>query len=147
MSGKLKWLGALLVALSAANSVAAVGNYTVPVGSPGYQHGNSTMRIQFDDRTLFVDGERVFIYGGEFHPWRLPVPELWSDVLQKMKVGVMDNLHTSELTIPSSRLLALLLCPFMSTGVLLSKRKAASTGTTTVRLRPSTKSPSVLASM
>ena len=22
---------------------------------------------------------------GEFHPWRLPVPQLWSDVLQKMK--------------------------------------------------------------
>lgn len=24
-------------------------------------------------------------YSGEFHPWRLPVPDLWSDVFQKIK--------------------------------------------------------------
>ena len=25
------------------------------------------------------------IFSGEFHPWRLPVPSLWIDVLQKIK--------------------------------------------------------------
>ena len=25
------------------------------------------------------------LYSGEFHPWRLPVPDLWLDILQKIK--------------------------------------------------------------
>ena len=44
--------------------------------------------IQFDKRiknSLFVRGERVYFYAGEFHPFRLPVPGLWLDVFQKIK--------------------------------------------------------------
>lgn len=32
-----------------------------------------------------VRGERIMIYGGEFHPYRLPVPDLWLDIFQKVK--------------------------------------------------------------
>jgi beta-galactosidase GanA len=32
-----------------------------------------------------VDGERIFVFSGEFHPYRLPVPGLWIDVFQKVK--------------------------------------------------------------
>jgi beta-galactosidase GanA len=32
-----------------------------------------------------VYGERLFIFSGEFHPYRLPVPDLWLDVFQKIK--------------------------------------------------------------
>lgn len=32
-----------------------------------------------------VYGERVFTFSGEFHPYRLPVPDLWLDVFQKIK--------------------------------------------------------------
>jgi beta-galactosidase GanA len=32
-----------------------------------------------------VYGERIFIFSGEFHPYRLPVPDLWIDVFQKVK--------------------------------------------------------------
>src|ERR1700712_2441998 len=32
-----------------------------------------------------VYGERVFVFSGEFHPYRLPVPDLWLDVFQKIK--------------------------------------------------------------
>jgi hypothetical protein len=60
--------------------------YEVPAGSPGFYHGNSTAAVTFDDHSLFVDGKRIFLFGGEFHPFRLPSPTLWSDVLQKMKV-------------------------------------------------------------
>ena len=70
------------------SAVRALDGYTVPPGSPGYQRGNSTQRIQFDPHSLFIDGKRIFIFSGEFHPWRLPVPELWADVLQKMKVSL-----------------------------------------------------------
>lgn len=33
-----------------------------------------------------VNGERLYMWSGEIHYWRLPVPELWIDVLQKIKV-------------------------------------------------------------
>ncbi|KAG9027455.1 hypothetical protein FRB95_007755 [Tulasnella sp. JGI-2019a] len=70
-----------------ASAVLALDGYVVPPGSPGYQHGNSTQHVQFDTKSLFVDGQRIFLYGGEFHFWRLPVPALWSDILQKFKAA------------------------------------------------------------
>ncbi|KAH8078388.1 glycoside hydrolase superfamily [Cristinia sonorae] len=40
--------------------------------------------VQWDNYTLFVNDQRVFIYSGEFHTFRLPVPDLWLDIFQKM---------------------------------------------------------------
>ncbi|MGA7714035.1 MAG: beta-galactosidase [Rhizomicrobium sp.] len=45
-------------------------------------HGHT---ITWDSRSLKIDGARVFIWSGEFHPFRLPSPSMWRDVLQKMK--------------------------------------------------------------
>ncbi|CAK7215511.1 hypothetical protein SBRCBS47491_002506 [Sporothrix bragantina] len=41
--------------------------------------------VTFDEHSLIIRGERLFIYSGEFHPFRLPVPGLWLDVFQKIK--------------------------------------------------------------
>lgn len=41
--------------------------------------------VTFDNYSLLINGERKFIYSGEFHPFRLPVPSLWPDVLAKIK--------------------------------------------------------------
>ncbi|KAF2152398.1 glycoside hydrolase family 35 protein [Myriangium duriaei CBS 260.36] len=41
--------------------------------------------VTFDNSSLFIRGERVALYSGEFHPFRLPVPSLWLDVFQKIK--------------------------------------------------------------
>lgn len=41
--------------------------------------------VTWDEHSLFVRGERILIYSGEFHPFRLPVPSLWLDVFQKIK--------------------------------------------------------------
>lgn len=41
--------------------------------------------VTWDENSLFVRGERVLFYSGEFHPFRLPVPDLWLDVFQKIK--------------------------------------------------------------
>jgi beta-galactosidase GanA len=41
--------------------------------------------VTWDEHSLFVKGERVFIYSGEVHPFRLPVPSLWLDIFQKIK--------------------------------------------------------------
>src|ERR1051325_5051597 len=42
-------------------------------------------QISWDNRSIKIDGQRVFIWSGEMHPFRLPSPGLWRDVLQKMK--------------------------------------------------------------
>lgn len=41
--------------------------------------------VKWDNYSLSIDGERLMVYSGEFHPFRLPVPSLWIDVFQKMK--------------------------------------------------------------
>ncbi|KAI5867902.1 glycoside hydrolase family 35 protein [Durotheca rogersii] len=41
--------------------------------------------VTWDEHSLFVRGERVMIFSGEVHPFRLPVPSLWVDVLEKVK--------------------------------------------------------------
>lgn len=34
---------------------------------------------------MFIRGERLMLFSGEFHPFRLPVPGLWLDIFQKIK--------------------------------------------------------------
>lgn len=41
--------------------------------------------VTWDEHSLFINGERLMIFSGEFHPFRLPVPSLWTDVLEKIK--------------------------------------------------------------
>lgn len=53
-----------------------------PVHDNGY-----TDRLQWDHYSLSVDGQRTFVWSGEFHPWRIPVPEVWEDLLQKIKAA------------------------------------------------------------
>jgi beta-galactosidase GanA len=43
--------------------------------------------ITWDRYSLMIDGQRSFVWSGEFHPFRLPSPSLWRDVLQKLKAN------------------------------------------------------------
>ncbi|KAJ1029228.1 hypothetical protein NDA18_002575 [Ustilago nuda] len=56
--------------------------WTLPLAS-----NNSA--IVFDKYSLALAGgqQRLFILAAEFHPWRLPVPSLWRDVIQKIKAA------------------------------------------------------------
>ncbi|MFN3304984.1 MAG: beta-galactosidase [Roseateles sp.] len=47
--------------------------------------------IAWDRHSLIIDGKREMIFGGEFHPFRLPSPSLWRDVLQKMKAAGLNT--------------------------------------------------------
>jgi beta-galactosidase len=49
-------------------------------------NGNTT-EVTWDKYSLSVKGERVFIFAGEFHYMRLPVPEMWLDVFQKLRAS------------------------------------------------------------
>lgn len=41
--------------------------------------------VTWDQYSLKIDGKRVVVWSGEIHPFRLPNPSLWRDVMQKMK--------------------------------------------------------------
>ncbi|KAJ8456901.1 hypothetical protein ONZ45_g18534 [Pleurotus djamor] len=46
-----------------------------------------TDSVTWDANSLFIHGQRVFILSAEVHPWRLPNPNLWRDVLEKIKAN------------------------------------------------------------
>lgn len=50
---------------------------TAPKGKP--------KAISWDQYSMKVDGKRIVVWSGEIHPFRLPNPSLWRDVIQKMK--------------------------------------------------------------
>ena len=52
---------------------------------------NLTTEVTWDSHSLYVQGQRVFIFSGEFHYQRLPVPELWLDVFQKFKANGLNS--------------------------------------------------------
>lgn len=54
-----------------------VARATKPSGSP--------QAVTWDPYSLKIGGKRVVIWSGEIHPFRLPDPAGWRDVIQKMK--------------------------------------------------------------
>jgi beta-galactosidase GanA len=69
-------------------SPAAVSQASARTGPPpriAFAH-----TVSWDQYSLMVDGGRVFVWSGEFHPFRLPSPSLWTDVLQKMRASGYD---------------------------------------------------------
>ncbi|KAI0033132.1 glycoside hydrolase family 35 protein [Vararia minispora EC-137] len=49
-----------------------------------------TTEVQWDEYSLLLRGQRIFLWSGEFHTYRLPVPDLWLDVLQKAKAAGLN---------------------------------------------------------
>jgi beta-galactosidase GanA len=84
----LRWLGlvAVLAALTASGSSAARSSRRMTHRATAA----ATHTVTFDKYSLLLDGKRTFIWSGEFHPFRLPSPSLWRDVLEKMKAEGYD---------------------------------------------------------
>jgi beta-galactosidase GanA len=61
----------------------------VGLAQPAQAHGHRpvTHTVGFDKYSLTIDGKRTFVWSGEFHAYRLPSPDLWRDILQKMKAS------------------------------------------------------------
>ncbi|KAL4934561.1 glycoside hydrolase family 35 protein [Aspergillus undulatus] len=72
----LFWLGSLQVLTAAQNNSQSEW--------PVHDNGLSTV-VQWDHYSFYVHGQRFFLFSGEFHYWRIPVPALWRDVLEKVK--------------------------------------------------------------
>ncbi|MFG1646581.1 beta-galactosidase [Amycolatopsis sp. NPDC049252] len=43
--------------------------------------------VTYDGYSFLVDGNRTYLWSGEFHSYRLPSPDLWLDIFQKMKAA------------------------------------------------------------
>lgn len=72
-----------------------------------------TTDVTWDKYSLSVKGERVYVFSGEFHYQRLPVPELWLDVFQKLRANGFNAISSESL---DRNLLALI---FISISLLL----------------------------
>ncbi|MDZ5649392.1 beta-galactosidase [Nitrospirillum sp. BR 11828] len=68
------------VAALALLGACAAGSQAMAAPAPSHE-------VTFNSHSFFIDGKRVYLWSGEFHPFRLPSPALWSDVLQKMKAA------------------------------------------------------------
>ncbi|GAA3432719.1 beta-galactosidase [Kutzneria kofuensis] len=44
-------------------------------------------KITYDGYSFLIDGNRTYLWSGEFHYYRLPSPDLWLDIFQKMKAA------------------------------------------------------------
>ncbi|KAG6828113.1 hypothetical protein H0H92_009165 [Tricholoma furcatifolium] len=51
-----------------------------------------TTEVGWDPYSFFVQGKRIFLQSGEFHTWRLPVPGLWNDIVQKAKAAGLNSI-------------------------------------------------------
>ncbi|KAF2009100.1 glycoside hydrolase family 35 protein [Aaosphaeria arxii CBS 175.79] len=52
--------------------------------------------VQWDHYSVLVNGQRFFFWTGELHQWRIPVPELWEDILQKLKAAGFNGIAIYE---------------------------------------------------
>ncbi|KAF7173165.1 hypothetical protein CNMCM5623_005384 [Aspergillus felis] len=86
----MKLLSVCAVALLAAQAAGAsikhkLNGYTIMEHSDPAKRELLQKYVTWDEKSLFVNGERIMIFSGEVHPFRLPVPSLWLDVFQKIK--------------------------------------------------------------
>jgi hypothetical protein len=52
----------------------------------------SAAPVEWDRYSMKVEGERVFLDSGEVHPFRMPGPRMWRDVLAKVKAAGLNSI-------------------------------------------------------
>ncbi|MFL6121495.1 beta-galactosidase [Actinophytocola sp.] len=75
-------IGATLAAL-----VAGFVTGPTSAAAPATTESRPAHTVTYDRYSLKVDGQRILLWGGEFHYFRLPSPSLWRDVLEKIRAA------------------------------------------------------------
>jgi hypothetical protein len=74
----MRRFSAIVLALLVSAGLCAAPASAVSPSPPKHQ-------VTFDKYSLMLDGRRQVVWSGEFHPFRLPSPDLWRDGLQTKK--------------------------------------------------------------
>ncbi|KAG8744231.1 hypothetical protein FRC10_010593 [Ceratobasidium sp. 414] len=85
-----KWLLLPLLAAAAlynSSPLCSRGRLETGVHTEKFRSNGRTELVQWDGKSLVVKGQRIFLWSGEFHTFRLPAPELWGDILEKTKAA------------------------------------------------------------
>ncbi|RDX44129.1 hypothetical protein OH76DRAFT_1446217 [Lentinus brumalis] len=67
---------------------------------PPRQSNGFTNVVTWDNYTVFLHDHRMFLHAGEFHTFRLPVPNLWLDIFQKMVAAGLNGVSGSDESAP-----------------------------------------------
>lgn len=79
---------ALAVGLTAPAAAREAGG-PAPAAAPAADAQPHT--VSLDGYSFLVDGKRTYLWSGEFHYFRLPSPDLWRDIFQKMKAAGFNS--------------------------------------------------------
>ncbi|MEO6089712.1 MAG: beta-galactosidase, partial [Umezawaea sp.] len=71
--------------------VACLGGAGPAAALPGAPAANRAHTVTYDDYSFLVDGKRTYLWAGEFHYYRLPSPDLWRDIFQKMRAAGFNS--------------------------------------------------------
>lgn len=85
MKGIMRFSSAVVLGCLALESAARAVGYTPKDLIKPYKREPLQNIVTWDEHSLYVHGERIFLYSGEVHPYRLPVPDLYIDLFQKIK--------------------------------------------------------------
>ena len=79
-------LAATALVIALAGTIQPAAAHSAAPGSPG-RAADTSHTVSFDGYSFLIDGQRTYIWSGEFHYFRLPSPDLWLDIFQKMKAA------------------------------------------------------------
>ncbi|MEV0775435.1 beta-galactosidase [Streptomyces sp. NPDC050428] len=81
---KGKWRSLLLAGALTVMPLTSAG---VAIPAQAEQQAQARHTVTYDQYSVRVDGTPLYVWGAEFHYFRLPSPDAWRDVLQKIKAG------------------------------------------------------------
>ncbi|KAF2866138.1 putative beta-galactosidase B [Massariosphaeria phaeospora] len=82
----LAWASAVSCSNYLLNRLQANAQRSLPRQWPLHDNGLNDV-VQWDHYGFKVHGKRLFVFSGEIHYWRIPVPEVWEDLLEKIKAA------------------------------------------------------------
>jgi hypothetical protein len=82
----ISWLSALSILSAVPDSIGVNAQNNSLSQWPLHDNGLNQV-VQWDHYSFKVNGKRLFVFSGEIHYWRIPVPEVWEDLLEKIKAA------------------------------------------------------------
>ena len=84
----MKLIPAVLRAAALATAAAEASSHAASGGGPRSIIRDQELHqhiVTWDEQSLFIRGERVMLWSGEVHAFRIPSPSLYLDIFQKIK--------------------------------------------------------------